>query len=254
MNSQSVDKGSSRDQSSATSSPATAAAAEVTSSASQPHSPSLPPPHVYHCSRCHGTVEGPKYSTCTCAVPAVETTDPHTQHPSATTAAAPSQSQQTFWKGMYDPKTMFSAAVNMFQKRKSEPSASPLTTESAAAATVTGPSEVSPLPSQTGKQQAQGQGESDLRSDERIPIRSEAKRVDSDDEVEEEESHETLSTTVSSVFPMVVSQGAEEEKAGQQEPHDEAVAPEGEEPQEPGTGEERGENQEEEEEEQGEML
>jgi hypothetical protein len=207
------------------------------SASSKPHSPSLPPPMVYHCSRCHGTVEGPKYSTCTCAVPAVETaTDPH---PHSSASSAHSSSHHTggvFWKGLsYDPKTMFNAAVNMFQKRKSEPAASPL------------PPLEHPQPQEQGQgheqTEPQGQRQGQGREvGERVPL-----RVDSDDEVDDEEEEkrtaagETLSTTVSSVFPMVsLSQGTEQEKeesvveepeAMQQKPEEGVQLQEGEEDQ-----------------------
>jgi hypothetical protein len=83
-----------------------------------PHSPSLPPPVVLTCLRCHGTVEGPKYSTCTCAIPSVLQAETEISASAAPVPAANSL-QQHFWKGVYDTKHIFNAAVNIFHPKKS---------------------------------------------------------------------------------------------------------------------------------------
>jgi hypothetical protein len=85
-----------------------------------PHSPSIPPPVVLTCHRCHGTVEGPKYSTCTCAIPSVHGETENSFSSSSSSSIPVSNSlQQHFWKGVYDTKNIFHAAVNIFHPKKS---------------------------------------------------------------------------------------------------------------------------------------
>lgn len=139
--------------------------AEIAEDHQSTNSLSIPPHIVYYCSRCHGTVEGPKYSTCTCSIPSLQTQPP---------AQSAHSIQHNFWKGVYDTRNMFSAAVNMFQKRKSGQFEEPQLAEPAA-------------PSPPEEQSHE--------------LKAEAKvKVDSDDE---DDADPPLSTTISSVFPQV---------------------------------------------------
>lgn len=131
------------------------------------HSPPISSHIVYYCSKCHGTVEGPKYSTCTCAVPSLQTEPP--------SSSSTHSLHHNFWKGISDTKNIFNAAVNMFQKRKSGNFDQSHSHEAVPLHTETSSSSVEKIKSPS--------------------------KVDSDDEYEE--SATTLTTTVASVFPNV---------------------------------------------------
>lgn len=73
------------------------------------------PPTNFICLKCHGTVEGPKYSTCKCDIPSVQpidlpgSSDESKSHHLLSGLAI---------KGLVETKNMFSAAVNLFHRKE----------------------------------------------------------------------------------------------------------------------------------------